>query len=188
MFMQPRYHNTFLLNQSAIMQSIIVFLASLLLAASSQIVIPWQPIPFTLQSAVVVLLGLTLGSKRSAFAVTLYLFEGAIGLPVFAGFSSGLAALLGSSAGYLFGFLPAAFVAGWLAEQGMARSWLCIFLAGLCSAAVIFVAGVMHLQVIMGWKEAYLLGVQPFLLTEPAKLLLVSLLAKHCWKKGTYSL
>lgn len=183
MFLQSRYHNIFLLNQSVIIQFVIVFIASIVLAAGSQIMIPWSPIPFTLQTGIIVLLGLILGSVRAVFAVTLYLFEGAIGLPVFSGFSGGLSVLLGPTAGYLFGFLPAAFVIGWLAEKGMTRSWFYTFLAGLIGVVLIFIVGVLHLQVLLGWKKAYLFGVHPFLMTEFVKLLLVTGISRSFWKK-----
>lgn len=183
MLSAAKYHNCLLRSNSFMMQSLLIFVSSLILAASAQIVIPWQPVPLTFQSAMVVLLGLALGPRRATLAVGLYLLEGAVGLPVYAGFSGGFSILLGAAAGYLFGFLPAAFIAGWLMEEGMVRSFLTTFITALIGAVVIFACGVAHLQTLLGWQNAFTLGVKPFLITEPIKLLVVAWLAMYCWKK-----
>lgn len=178
-----RYQNTFLPTQALSRNLLIIFISSIALAAASQISIPWQPVPFTLQSAFVVLLGLSLGAKRATAVVGLYFLEGALGLPVFAGWSAGLACFFSPSGGYLLGFLPAAFVAGWLMERGMAKNFTTTFLCALLSSSIIFLFGILYLHTFVGWQQAYLLGVAPFLLTEPVKLLVASLLAKRYWKK-----
>ena len=182
-FTQTKYRSHFLLSHSIILNCLIVLLASIVLSLVSQIVIPWQPVPLTFQSAMVVLMGLTLGSKRAATAVALYLLEGASGLPVFAEGYAGISVFLMPSAGYLIGFLPAAFFAGFLMENGMENIVMRIFMTALLSVAIIFSFGVLQLQFAMGWKNAFLFGVQPFLITEPVKLLMASLLAKYTWKK-----
>lgn len=182
MFAQVKCQNILLQNKPLSLNVLIVFLGSVLIALGSQISIPWQPIPFTLQSFFVVLMGLTLGSKRASYAVVLYLFEGALGLPVFAEWSGGMHVLLGASAGFLFGFIPAAFLSGWLMEKGFAKSYITIALAGLLSTMVVFSAGVIHLQAFIGWHQAIALGVLPFLVTEPLKLALMTFLSKQFWK------
>jgi len=143
----------------------------------------WWPVPITLQSAMVVLLGLTTGSKRAAAAVALYLLEGAIGLPVFAGGLSGLACLIGPSGGFLWGFLPAAFLAGFLMEKGAANQLVSIFATALLASSLIFFFGALHLHAFFNWHHVYLYGVQPFLIIEPVKLLLAAVAAQFCWKK-----
>ncbi|OGT43731.1 MAG: hypothetical protein A3F13_08305 [Gammaproteobacteria bacterium RIFCSPHIGHO2_12_FULL_40_19] len=182
-FTKTKYHSRFFTNDSIILNGLIVLLASIVLALVSQIALPWQPVPLTFQSAMVILLGLTLGSKRASAAVVLYLLEGTSGLPVFAGGYSGISVFLTPSAGYLIGFLPAAYIAGFLMEKGMVKDVLRIFITALLSAMIIFAFGVLHLQFLMGWKKAFMFGVQPFLITEPVKLLIASFLAKLSWKK-----
>lgn len=176
-----RYQNRFLVSDSVLLNLLLIILGSVVLALASQISIPWQPVPFTLQSTIVALLGLALGARRAVSIVTLYLLEGALGLPVFAGFTFGLPILLGTTAGYLIGFLPAAFIAGWLMEKGFAKNIVSTFMAGLISVSVIFICGVLHLQALIGFKQAILFGVKPFLITEPLKLLLMTWMAKGCW-------
>src|SRR3989338_10689559 len=102
-FTQTKYRSHFLLSHSIILNCLIVLLASIVLSLVSQIVIPWQPVPLTFQSAIVVLMGLTLGSKRAVAAVALYLIEGVAGLPVFAQGYSGFSVFLMPTAGYLMG-------------------------------------------------------------------------------------
>lgn len=184
MFAQTKKYASIISVQGSVLKNaLIILLASVVLASISQIAIHlWQPVPISLQSAMVVLLGLTLGSKRAAAAVALYLFEGLVGLPVFAGGLSGFVYLAGPSAGYLWGFLPAAFLAGFLMEKGMAKNVTTIFVTALLSATIIFLCGFLHLQSLIGFQNAYIAGVKPFLAIEPVKLIGVSFLAKLCWK------
>lgn len=183
MFSQAHYHSTITLNRSIAQNILIVILANVLLAFASQFALHlWWPVPITLQSAMVVLLGLTLGSKRAAAAVAMYLVEGAAGLPVFAGGLSGFSFLVGASGGYLWGFLPAAFLAGFLMEQGLAKNIFTTFFAALSSSSVIFLLGVSHLAMLLGWEKAYAFGLQPFLIIEPIKLAIASVIALFCWK------
>ncbi|MCX7124946.1 MAG: biotin transporter BioY [Gammaproteobacteria bacterium] len=184
MLSQARYRSIFLVSDSIVVNGLIVLLASLVLAVVSQIALPWLPVPLTFQSAMVVLLGLTLGSKRAAAAVALYLLEGACGLPVFAQGYAGFAVFMMSSGGYLWGFIPAAFLAGWMMEQGMAKNVLTIFATALISTSIIFVFGALRLAALFGWKKAYLFGVQPFLITEPVKLIIATIAAKFCFKEA----
>lgn len=183
-FVQVKYHSRFLTNDSLMQNALIVLLASAVLAIVSQIAIPWQPVPLTFQSAMVILMGLTLGSKRASAAVVLYLLEGVSGLPVFAQGYSGLSVFLMPSAGYLIGFLPAAYFAGLLMEKGMASTVVRTFIAAILSVIIIFAFGILHLQYLMGWHKAFEFGVQPFLITEPVKLAIASVLAKYTWKKA----
>lgn len=183
MLFAEKYKNRLLNSNSLTIQALVVIVSSLILAAASQISIPWQPVPFTFQSAMVVMLGLALGARRATLAVALYLFEAAIGLPVLAGFSAGLPIMLGATAGYLFGFLPAAYLTGWMMEQGMAKSFITTFVTALIGAAVIFACGVLHLQTVVGWNQALIFGLKPFLLTEPVKLIVAALIAVKCWKQ-----
>jgi biotin transport system substrate-specific component len=184
MLAKTHFRSTFLSTDSIVSNGLIVLLASLVLAVISQIALPWQPVPLTFQSAMVVLLGLTLGSKRATAAVALYLLEGACGFPVFAQWTAGIATFAMPSGGYLIGFLPAAFVTGFLMEKGMAKNMVSIFAAALFGAFLIFVFGILRLELLLGWKNAFAFGVQPFLITEPLKLIVATLIAKSCWKQN----
>jgi len=151
---------------------------SLAVAASAQIQLPIQPVPMTLQSLVVLLVGIAYGPRLGAATLLLYLGEGICGLPVFAGFRAGPAALAGPTGGFLLGFVPAAALAGWLAAQGWAGGlWRSgtLFLAG---HAVIFAAGLAWLAMLIGAEGAIALGFLPFLPGSVVKVALgVALLA-----------
>ena len=153
-----------------------------LLALSAQIVIPLQPVPLTFQSAMVVLIGMLYGARLSAFAVLGYFIAGSVGLPVFAHLTSGMGTFFGATSGYLIGFLPAAFLSGFLAQRGWAKNVVSAFAAACLGASVIFLFGWMMLSHLIGMQQAFLLGVAPFAVTEPLKLLAVALIAPRCWK------
>lgn len=140
----------------------LVVLGSAALAASAQVTVPMWPVPATLQTLVVLLLGALGGPWYGAASVALYLAEGAAGLPVFAGGKAGLATLAGPTAGFLLGFLPAVALAG-LARGGLARQ------AGVLLAAhlLVFVPGVAWLAGFVGWERAFQAG---FLLFLPGTL------------------
>lgn len=184
MFAQTKYHSTITLNRSLTQNALIILVANVVLGLVSQFAIHlWWPVPITLQSAMVILLGLAIGSKRAAGAVALYLLEGALGFPVFAGGLAGFAFLIGPSAGYLWGFLPAAFFAGFLMEQGMASNIFLTFIAAILCSSVIFLFGVAHLAMLLGWQKAYTLGIQPFFIVEPIKLAIASVIARFFWSR-----
>ena len=117
--------------------AILAFAGSVFLAISAKFQIPFWPVPFTLQTFVVSILGMVYGRKLAVAAVLLYLGEGAVGLPVFAG-GGGLAYFAGPTAGYLLAFLPAAFLLGWLAERGWGRGFVATFAAMTMGAALVF--------------------------------------------------
>ena len=118
---------------------------SLFVAVCAQVAIPTGAIPMTLQTFAVMVVGALLGSKRGAAALALYLAEGAVGLPVFAGFHAGMPLL---SSGYIVGFIPAAFVIGSLAERGWDRRLWTNFAAMLLGNAIVFAFGLAWLYAI----------------------------------------
>lgn len=136
---------------------------SLAIAASAQINVPMQPVPMTVQSLVVLLVGVAYGWKLGAATVLLYLARGALGLPVFAGFRSGPMALAGPTAGFLLGFVAAAALAGWLAAQGWTRGWWRTAVTLAAGHAVLFVGGLTWLTVLLGFERAVAVGLLPFL-------------------------
>ena len=184
MLAQTKYRSVVLFNRSIAQNVLLIVLASIFLAIVSQVAMHlWWPVPVTLQSAAVVFMGITLGSKRAAAAIALYLFEGLIGLPVFAGGLSGLPILIGPSGGYLFGFLPSTFLAGFLMERGLARNIFSTFIVASLATMMIFCFGFLHLSALTGSQQAYQFGVKPFLLIELIKLIVVSFIAQFAWKK-----
>lgn len=144
---------------------------SLVIALCSQaaILLPFTPVPVTLQTFAVILTGCLLGSTRGTLAVGAYIVEGLAGLPVFAGGTAGLAHLLGPTGGYLVGFLAAAFVTGFLTERGLARRWMGVLVVLLAGEIAIYVPGVIWLGAYVGPQKALGLGLVPFLTGDGLK-------------------
>ena len=132
-------------------------------AAQWEVHLPFSPVPLTGQTLAVVALGAALGSRAGAAAMLLYLAEGAMGLPVFAGGAAGPAVLAGPTAGYLFGFVPAAFFAGWLAERGWDRSLWRATLALLLGSVPIFALGLAWLSRFVPVQSLIAQGLTPFI-------------------------
>jgi biotin transport system substrate-specific component len=158
----------------------------LLLAISAKVSIPFYPVPLTMQTFVVIGLGLALGPWRGIAAVLLYLAEGAAGLPVFAGTPEkgvGLAYLAGPTGGYLFGCLPVIAVAGWLAVRGWDRNPTRAFAAALLAGAVIYVPGLLWLGAVIGFDKPVLeLGLYPFIPGDIVKAALAAILFPAAWR------
>lgn len=158
----------------------IVILASALLAVAAKISVPFFPVPMTMQSLAVVGLGLSLGARRGALAVVLYLAEGAAGLPVFAGTpgqSTGVAYMIGPTGGFLAGFVITAFVAGWLAERGWDNGVWRTGLAALFATTLMYVPGLLWLGTIAGFGSKLLaIGLYPFIPGDLMKTALAALL------------
>lgn len=163
----------------------LIVLGSLLIAALAQIeiILPFTPVPFTGQTFGVLLIGAALGSKRGAAAMILYITEGAMGLPFFAGGGSGLSILTGATAGYLAGFVGAAYVVGWLAERGLERSVRTSIISFLVGTVIIYVFGVAWLSIVLGsFSKAITLGIVPFLAGDAIKLVAATLALPAAWK------
>lgn len=152
---------------------IAIFVVVIALAAQVEI---WfgGPVPFTLQVLAVLLAGMVLGARDGAAATLTYVVLIRLGFPIAAG-GAGVAALTGVTAGYLLGFTPAAFVAGWLVENGANRVWQ-RWLAGLVGVAIIYAFGVPVLKLITAgtWAQAWEWGVTPFLGLDAIKALLAA--------------
>ena len=166
-------------NQKILKYFLIVIFGSILLTISAKIKIPFYPVPMTMQTFVVLLMGLSFGWKIGVATISLYLFEGVIGLPVFAGTPEkglGLIYFTGPTMGYLIGFLFATFVAGYL---NFKTNIFLIFIKLTLSVSIIYILGVIWLGNLIGWDKPLLqLGVIPFLLAELFKILILTLLAK----------
>jgi biotin transport system substrate-specific component len=159
------------------------FAFSILIALCSQVAIPLYPVPVTGQTFAVLLTGIVLGSNRALVALMLYVFEGALGLPVFApGSTIGVARLLGPTGGYILGFAAAAFFLGYLSEKGWDRSFYRLLTAMLAALAVIYVFGLVRLSAFVPAGKLLLVGLLPFIPGEIIKVILVSLSLPWVWK------
>ncbi len=160
-----------------------------LLTLSAKLKIPFYPVPMTMQTFVVLGLGMFYGWKLGASTVILYLAVGAFGLPVFAGTPEkglGLAYMVGPTGGYLLGFVLAAAATGWLAEKGWDRKMISTFLAMLVGNIIIYVPGLIWLGQIFGWdKPIVAWGLTPFLLGDLAKIILAMIILPMAWKRLT---
>jgi biotin transport system substrate-specific component len=155
---------------------------SLLIALAAQISVPLYPVPVTLQTFAIVLLSMLAGPAVGASSVALYLVEGASGLPVFAGFTSGALHLLGPTGGYLFGFLPMALFAGWCAKQGYCRHFIMAFIVALLAVSISVSLGVIVLAQYVGWNAVFAVGVAPFILGAVLKSIFAAVVAPKLLK------
>ena len=157
---------------------------SLFIALASQVAIPlhFSPVPLTGQTLAVLLAGALLGSRRGSLCLLLYLAEGTVGLPVFAGGRAGLAHLVGPTGGYLVGFIASAFLTGLLAERGWDRRAATTLAAMLLGNAVIYAFGLPWLAYFVGSGRALASGLLPFIPGDLLKLLLAAALLPSGWK------
>lgn len=171
--------------KTLVRDGILVIGASLLFALSARVSMPlgFTPVPITLQTLVVMLVGAALGSRRGALAALLYLAEGATGLPVFAS-GGGLLYLLGPTAGYLWSYPIAAFVVGWLCERGLDRSFATSLLAMLPGSIIIYLIGVPWLAFVvhLSLGQALIAGLLPFIPGDIIKVIIAAALLPTAWK------
>jgi biotin transport system substrate-specific component len=155
----------------AALDMLLVIGASAVIAIAAQIAIPipGTVVPLTLQPLAVLLVGVTLGSSRGAAAAALYLLEGFSGLPVFAQGHGGPIWLAGPTAGYLFSYPFAAFVAGWFSQRGWGSTTLRAVAGMLVALGVIYLGGWSWLSAFAGTRQAWIAGVQPFILADIVK-------------------
>jgi biotin transport system substrate-specific component len=164
---------------------ILIVLGALFVAALAQVKIPlpFTPVPLTGQTFAVLLVGATLGSKRGAVSMVLYIALGALGLPVFAGGAAGISYLSGATLGYLVGFVMAAYIIGLLAERGLERSVRTSIIPFLIGTVVIYICGVAWLTILLGsFSKAVAAGLVPFLVGDTLKLIAAALVLPGAWK------
>lgn len=146
---------------------------SLLLTVSAKVQVPFYPVPVTLQTLAVLLLGAAYGFRLGAATFALYLVQGFVGLPVFAGVAAGPAYFAGPTAGYLVGMLAAVALVGFAADRGWTRSSVKTGAAMLLGLLAIYGVGVTWLAAFLGaFDKAFAAGVMPFVYAEPTKLAL----------------
>ncbi len=170
---------------SLVRQALLVAFGTVLLWVSAKTQLPMWPVPMTMQSFVVLVLGMAYGSRLAGAAVIAYLLEGAFDLPVFAGTPEkglGLAYMAGPTGGYLIGFLFAAVVVGWLAERGWDRTLSASIAAMTIGSVLLFVPGVAWLAALMGWERAIAFGLTPFLVGQVVKLALAAAVVPLAWR------
>ena len=170
-------------NSKLIKYAFVALLGSILLAISSKVRIPFYPVPMTMQTLVVIVIGIAFGWKLGLATISLYLFEGILGMPVFSGTPEkgvGLIYFTGPTMGYLIGFLIAVFLAGkFVYNNNLIQNFLKILLA----TSFIYLLGVIWLGSLIGWdKPIFKLGVQPFLLAELFKILIATFAIKQILK------
>jgi len=162
---------------------VLIFLGTIALTVSAKLKIPFYPVPMTMQTFVVIFLGLAFGYKIGLATVGVYLIEGIIGIPVFSNSPEkgiGLVYFTGPTMGYLIGFMSAVFLAGYLDFK---NNILVIFSKLIFSVSTIYLFGVLWLGTLIGWDKPILeLGVTPFLLAEFFKICLLTMLAKKIIK------
>jgi len=161
----------------------VIFLGTILLTLSAKIKIPFYPVPMTMQTFMVLLMGVAFGWKISLLTISTYLLEGIVGLPVFAGTPEkgiGLIYFTGPTMGYLIGFLVATFFAGYINFQ---TNFFLIFIKLIFCVSTIYILGIFWLGFLIGWDKPILqLGIMPFMLAELFKILLLTLLTNKIIK------
>ena len=167
-------------SQSKLIKSfIVIILGSIALTVSAKLKIPFYPVPMTMQTFVVLFLGLSFGYKIGLSTVGLYLLEGIAGFPVFSNSPEkgiGLVYFTGPTMGYLVGFLVASFLSAFI---NIKDNFTIIFLKLLMSVSTIYILGILWLGTVIGWDKPIIsLGVTPFLLAEFLKITILTLLAK----------
>ena len=164
----------------------LAFVGSMLLWVSAKVQIPFYPVPMTMQTFAVLAIGMAYGFRLGAATLLLYLAEGLVGLPVFAGTPEkgiGAAYMFGPTGGYLLGFLLAAAACGWLAERGWDRRIVTTAAAMLIGNVIIYVPGLLWLGALVGWDKPVLeWGLLPFLLGDLFKLCLAAALLPLVWR------
>lgn len=148
-----------------------------LLALSAKIEVPFWPVPMTLETLAVLGLAGVFGARLAVAAVLLWLAEGAVGIPVFAGPTAGIGYFLGPTAGYLLGFVAAAVVVGMAADRGFRRQPGLLLLAMLGGLGAIYLLGVTWLATLIGWRHAFQVGILPFIPADLTKVALATAIA-----------
>ena len=159
----------------------LILFGTLLLTISSKVQVSFWPVPMTMQTFIVFIIGMTYGSRLAFATLILYLIEGAIGLPVFAK-GGGILYLVGPTAGYLYGMTIAAGVIGFFGERGYASSYLSSLIPLFLGTIIIFLCGIFYLGSLIGYEKALAGGLYPFIPSELFKIALATALIPTIWK------
>ena len=161
----------------------LVLAGTALLALAAKVQVPFWPVPMTLQTLAVLMIGATFGARMAGATLLAYLAEGAVGLPVFAS-GAGLAYMAGPTGGYLLGFLLAAVFVGLAADRGWLRGGVPVAAVMFAAMALIYLPGVAWLAALIGAEKAVAGGLVPFVPAEAFKLALAVLLARPLARSG----
>ena len=171
--------------QSQVRTLLLALAGSMVLTLSAKVQVPFYPVPMTLQTLVVLLIGVAFGWRMGFATVLAYLAQGAMGLPVFAGTPEkglGLLYMAGPTGGYLVGFALAAAVTGWLAERGLDRTVIGTAVAMIAGTVVIYACGLVWLSNFVGMEKAFAFGMTPFLFGDLVKVALATATLPMIWK------
>ena len=176
------------ISQTKIIKSVLaIILGSIALTISAKIKIPFYPVPMTMQTFVVLFLGISLGYKIGLASVGLYLLEGVLGLPVFSNSPEkgiGIVYFTGPTMGYLIGFLTASYLASKINNKD---SFLIVLTKLIIATSTIYMLGLLWLGTLIGWdKPIFVLGAKPFLLAEIFKVVLLTLITKQILKLRSF--
>lgn len=177
MAMNYSYLTTDIANdRSWLKEGAVILGASVIIAlfAPVSIPLPFTPVPLATQAHVILLLSCILGAKRASLAVLTFLFQGVIGFPVFAGGAAGILAFAGPRGGYLLGYLVAAFFTGLMMERSSNRTPFKAIAAMGLGNLIIYFFGLPWLSRFVGWENAFLLGMLPFILGDALKLVVAT--------------
>ena len=172
------------ISQTKLIKTVLaIILGSIALTISAKIKIPFYPVPMTMQTFVVLFLGISLGYKIGLASIALYLLEGIAGLPVFSNSPEkgvGLIYFTGPTMGYLIGFLTASYLSSKVNNKD---SFLLILTKLTIATSTIYILGLIWLGTLIGWdKPIFALGAKPFLLAEIFKIVLIALITKQILK------
>ncbi len=168
-----------LIKSKSLTANIVIALSgSILLAllARLSIPVPFSPVPITGQTFGILFLGGVLGSRIGTLSVVMYIVEGIIGLPVFAGGTTGFLYLLGPTGGYLISFIPAVYLVGYLSEKEWTNKFTATFLTMIFGTSVIFIFGISWLAVTAGFETTLSIGLYPYLPGAAIKIILASVI------------
>ena len=182
---QPSLAQALWPSDRALRHAVLIVIGSVALTLSAKLQIAFWPVPMTMQTYVVLVLGMAYGTRLGVATVLFYLAQGALGLPVLAGTPErgiGLAYMVGPTGGFLVGFVAAAALAGELAARGWDRSALRTLLAMALAHLVIFIPGVAWLAASIGWERAFAVGVVPFVGATVVKTLLGVVTLPLAWR------
>jgi biotin transport system substrate-specific component len=166
---------------SIIGKLIVLLLGVTILSLSAHFKVPFYPVPMTLQTLVVLLIGMSYGFQLGGATILSYLLLGAFGAPVFSG-GVGFVYLVGPTGGYLVGFFVAAAVLGFLTERGMGQNWVTSAVLAVIGTVIIYALGLSWLTSIIGFEKAVQFGLMPFVFGDCLKMVIVTLSIPLAWK------
>ncbi len=163
---------------------VLLFVLSMMISFSAhlKIFLPFTPVPITFQTFTVLFISMLVGARRSLFIILIYIFQGIIGLPVFAS-GAGVRYILGPTGGYILGFLIGGYVVGFLAERGFDRDFYRTFIAMFLGNIIIYLFGVLWLsKFVTGIYKAIIVGVVPFIVVDVIKIIIAGFVLPLGWK------